>query len=323
MVITPLALLLGFAQRSNDQYTLGYSSDTFVVRKGAVKESVPLAPPEQRERAVSFRRNKRWAVWDERGLSTRDDDWTFSDRLEAVSVSPRILKKAEILATLAQVKTGKRTREATALSGSRIIGSMVYLLPRWEDADGKPWLEALVAVDLSQPHPKPKLLGSFAGISLSREEKGDRLGIEGGQLTVAVNTGSAWGMASFDPKAGRFGFKSCGVKLLAFEPDGPMIEGTSYGTTLAGRWDGTRTIPWLETRGPAEFIPGPGPILVRTGDRLRSAVTGAELKLATDAVVRRSRYGVVIFWPETNPRSARLVEPNRLEELARWEQGTK
>lgn len=323
MVITPLALLLGFAQRSNDQYTLGYSSDTFFVRKGTVKESVSQELPTPKAKTVSFRRDKRWAVWDERGLSTRDDDWTFSDRLEAVSVSPRILKKAEILATLAKIKAGKRTREATALSGSRIIGGTVYLLPRWEDADGKPWLEALVAVDLSQPHPKPKLLGSFAGISLSHEEKGDRLGIQDGQLTVAVNTGSAWGMATYDPKTAHFGFKACGVKLLAFEPDGPMIESTSYGTTLAGRWDGTRTIPWLETRGPAEFIPGPGPIMVRTGDRLRNAVTGAELKLAPDAAVRRSRYGLVIFWPETSPRSARLVEPNRLEELARWEQGTK
>lgn len=323
MVMTPLTLLLGFAQRPTEQYTLGYSSDTFVVRKGAVKELIPQEIPEPKPRIVSFRRDKRWAVWDERGLATRDGDWTMNDRFEAICVSPKIQKKAEILATVAKVKAGKRTREASGISGARIIAGVVYLLPRWDDADGKPWLEALVSVDLTQPHPKPKLLGAFAGISLSREERGDRLNIQNGLLTVAVNTGSAWGLATYDPKAAKFGFKTCGVKLLEFDQDGPMIEATSYGTTLAGRWDGTRTIPWLETRGPAEFVPGPGPIMVRTGDRLRNAVTGAELRLAPDASIRRSKYGLVIFWPESSPRSARLVEPSRLEELARWEQGTK
>jgi hypothetical protein len=323
MAISTLALVLALGQRPQNQYTLGYSADTFILAKGAVKETISTDPPEPKERIVSFRRDKRWAVWDERGLTTRDGDWMASERLEAVPLSPRLFKRAEILATLGKIKAGRRQREASGLSGSKRIGSTVYLLPRWDEDDGTPWLEALVAVDLSQVHPKPKLIGSFGGLSLARTEIDDRLGITDGKLTVAVNRAGTWGVASYDPKTGQFAYKPNGVRLLAFEPDGRMIEKTSYGTVLAGRWDGGRTIPWLETRGTAEFVPGEGPILVRAGDLLRNAVSGAELRLQPDAAVRRGKAGVLVFWPEGSPRSARLYEPNRFEELARWEQGTK
>jgi hypothetical protein len=323
MALSTLALLLALGQRPTDQYTLAYSADTFVVAKGAAKESISTDPPEPKERMISFRRDKRWAVWDERGLTTRDGDWMASDQMEAVPLSPRLFKRAEILATLGKIKAGRRQKEAAGLSGAKRVGATVYFLPRWEEDDGTPWLEALVAVDLSQPHPKPKLIGRFAGISLARQPIEDRLGIINGLLTVAVNRSGTWGVASFDPKTGQFAYKPNGVRILAFESDGRMIEKTSYGTVLAGRWDGSRTIPWLETRGNAEFVAGEGPILVRTGDRLQNAVTGAEVKLPADAAVRRAKSGVLVFWPEASPRSARLYEPNRFEELARWEQGTK
>lgn len=323
MAISTLALLLALGQRPPDQYTLGYSSDTFVVAKGATKDSISTEPPEPKERVVSFRRDRRWAVWDERGLTTRDEDWMSSEMLEAVPLSPRLFQRADILATLAKIKSGRRQREAAGLSGSKRIGGTVYLLPRWEEDDGTPWLEALVAVDLSQPHPKPRLVGAFGGTSLARMPIEDRLGITDGLLTVAVNRAGSWGVASFDPKTGKFAYKPNGVRLLAFEADGRMIEKTSYGTVLAGRWDGARTIPWLETRGTAEFVPGEGPILVRTGDRLRNAVSGAEVRLQPEAGVRRGKTGVLVYWPESSPRSARLYEPTRFEELARWEQGTR
>ena len=52
-------------------------------------------------------------------------------------------------------------------------------------------------------------------------------------------------------------------------------------------------------------------------------MSGAELRLAPDAAVRRTNAGVLVFWPENAPRSARLVDPTRMEERARWEKGTK
>ena len=294
-----------------------------MIRNGAAKETLPrVARGTKRRNDLSFRRDRRWAVWDERGLTTRDGDWTATDRLEAVPVSPKAQSKRAIAETLAKVKAGKRKRAAAGLSGARRLGGTVYLLPRWDDAEGKPWLEALVAVDLAKPHPKARLLGTFGGLSLGRGPLDDRLSLRGGKLTAAVNEEDAWGDATYDPKIARFGFKARGVRLFALEDD-RIIEATPYGTTLAGRRAGARTIPWMETRGPAEFVPGEGPVLVRSGDRLRNATTGAELRLARGAAVRRSSSGLLVFWPLDAPRSARLVDPVRFEERARWERGTR
>lgn len=323
-MVTPLPLpaqdvVPSRASRPKIQYTLAVEGDTFLIGNGTKKEALTrVARDPKRRDEASFRRDKRWAVWDERGLTTRDGDWTATDRLEGIAVSPKVQAKEGIAATF---KT-KRARAASGLSGARRVGSLVYLLPRWDDADGKPWLEALLVVDLGKPHPKPRLLGPFGGLSLGRGRMDDRLGLEGGTLTAAVNDADAWGVATYDPKRERFGFRPRGVHLFALEGD-RIIEATAYGTTLAGRQAGGRTIPWMETRGPAEFVPGAGSVLVRTGDRLRNAVTGAELRLAPDAEVRRSSAGLLVFWPAAAPRSARLIDPMRFEERARWERGTR
>ena len=324
MAITPFALFLAFAQRPDDQYTLGALGETFVVRKGALREAIPRAlPPLAQRPGLAFRRDGRWAVWDERGLTTRDGKWTATDRLRAVPTSPRAQEKDEILATLAKVKSKGRTLAASGLSGARIIAGTVYLLPRWDGADGEPWLEALMAVDLTKRRPKARLLGTFEGLSLGRGAFDERLGIEKGLLTVAVNAKDAWGVATYDPKRDRFAFRPRGTRLVAMERDGRTIEETAYGSTLAGRSDGGRTTAWLETRGPAEFVPGDGPVLVRAGNRLHNAASGAQLRLARDSAIRRSKYGLLVFWPEDKPRSARLYDPERFEERARWEAGTK
>ncbi len=319
----PPHVVASLAPRPKAQYTLAVQGDTFVVGNGARKETIPRVERDPKRRAeLSFRRDRRWAVWDERGLTTRDGDWTATDRLEAVPVSLKAQKRAEVLATLAKIKAGGRKRAASGLSGARRLGGLVYLLPRWDDAEGRPWLEALIMVDLAKPHPKPRLLGTFGGLSLGKGPFDDRLGLEGGVLSVAQNEADGWGVATYDPKTARFGFRPRGVRLFALEED-RIIEGTAYGTTLAGRQASGRTVPWLEVRGPAEFVPGAGAVLVRAGDRLRNAVTGAELRLAPDAVVRRAAAGLLVFWPASAPRSARLVDPARFEERARWERGTR
>lgn len=321
MALTPLALFLALARQPKDQYTLGVLGDTFVIGNGARKETLTrVVHVPDAKKALSFRRDKRWAVWDERGLTTRDGDWTSSDRLEAVPVSPKIATKEEIAA----VRAKHRNRTASGLSGARRIGSVVYFLPRWDEKDGTPWREALVEVDLAKPHPKPRLLGAFAGLSLGSGPLDDRLDLVKGRPSAIVRNGDAWGLATYEPKGATFDFQARGTGLIAYD-DGRIVERTGYGTVLVGRYDEAlgRPIPWLETHGKPEFVPGEGPVLVRVGDRLRNAVTGAETRLAKDAAVRRSRFGVLVFWPESAPHSARLLDDARLEERARWEKGTK
>lgn len=320
-----LALVLALAQRRADQYTLGYYQDTFVIRNGAKKETLTRVAPEPSKKLfVSFRRGSRWAVWDERGLTTRDGAWVSSDRLEAVSVSPRAMPRAEIVKTLALIKEGKRSRAASALSGARRVGGNVYFLARWDDKEGKPWLEALMVVDLRLAKPKPRLLGSFKGLTLSKGAIDDRLDLVSGGPGAVVRTADGWGVARYDALGKDFEFHREGDELLELEADGRIVHRSAYGTTLVGKRsvDG-RVEPWMEVRGPAEFVPGEGAILVKLSDRLRNAETGAEIKTARDAGVRRAKAGILVFWPADAPRSARLYEPTRFEERARWELGAK
>ncbi len=322
MVATSLALLTILAQRSKDQYTLGRLNGHFVVRNGARSETVPDASAAKAKTFLSFRRDRRWVVWDKRGLTMRDGDWTVTDRLQAIPTSPRFQDKDAIRATLAKVKSGGRKLAANGLSGARRVGSKVYLLPRWEGDDGKPWLEVLLVVDLAQPHPKPRFLGAFEGLSLGEGLIDDRLGIQNGRLAVAVNGEDGWGIGTFDPAKGKFAFDERGGRLVAMD-GGKTIEETSYGVFVAGRQQGGHTVPWLELRGPADFVPGDGTVFLRAGTNLRNAETGAEFRLPRRAALRRTPAGLLVYWPEGAPRSARLLDPDRLEERARWEKGTR
>ena len=141
---------------------------------GGKVDSINADEDPSREKAVdhvAYRRDNRWAVWDDRGLTVRDGAKVMSKKLGGISVSPRAFAHDEIVNNLSLFKSKKRTKDSDSLSGSTRLGTKCYFVPRWTARDGNTWLEALVMVDLAEANPKPKFLGNFKGGARQRSRR--------------------------------------------------------------------------------------------------------------------------------------------------------
>jgi hypothetical protein len=272
-----------------------------------------------------FRRNDTYVVWDERGLTVRDGPWSFNTRLEGLPVSPKLQSREQIQETVALNKRGIRNLQARAISGMRRLGTKAYVLVRWDDRDRKPWMEALVSVDLTAPKPKPKLEGQFAGLSIAREPIDDRLMLEDDQLVVPVNTDEGWGLGMFDPERQAFEFSLLGDTLVSYSPrkEGALfVEQTAYGAAMAGTLvNGGKGI-LFQTRGAMRFLDDQKPELMiattATGRLLYWSDTGTEMKIGPQDEIRRAGKYILTWSPPANPTRASLYDPARWELVATW-----
>jgi hypothetical protein len=328
--MTPLALLTALAcAQTVDAPTLEYTKDTFVVRSG--RETWRVSPTESGPppaKDVTFRRNQSFAVWDERGLTIRHGDRSETTQLPAVPTSPRLFPREEIKRTIELLESGERKREASALSGAVRIGPNVYFLIRWEDAQGKPWTEVLVQVDLDRKTLRPEVLGRFSGLSVAFRPVDDRLFYQGDQPAVVTREGNRWGISTFNPVSKELEFRMLGGTLLSFyainRNEAFFVERTAYGTTIAGRVDlltGLRRDVY-EGRAAARFADTSTPGLLSTslGDEawLRSAESGWEVPIAKGAGIRRVGPYALIYRPYSRPTKAQLVRIGDGETLAEW-----
>jgi hypothetical protein len=328
MITLPVWLCLGISAQPVDAHSLQLFQGSFIVRKGEAKDVVPLklAKPDP-VLAKAYRRNKTFAVWDERGLTIRVGQRKFTTQLEEVAVTPKLFEKSEIDETVSLLAQKKRKRQATALAGSVRIGTDVYFLPRWLNSDGTAWLEALVKVDLTQANPKPQLLGRFSGISLADQAIDDRLFMLQDKLSVVTRQRGVWGLAQYTPKTEMFDFTPVGASLGGYRQLSPRfglyLEKTSYGTQTAGKvdWFTQNRRILVETRGNVRIAdPFDAPILILSENGIPyivNADTGARQQLPASSAVRRCKFGVVVWSPFDSPRRAWLYDPDRWRALAR------
>lgn len=324
-----ILLTLSVYSQKVDKPTLTFYQDTFVVRKGKTTVREPLnpvvLPPVP---AVVYRRNKVFAVWDDRGLSVHTPKKLTSSKLFDFALSTKVLSKDELLANATKMKSGERTKEASALSGSRRIGRSVYFLVRWEDRNAKPWLEALFEVDLDAEAPEARFVGRFKSISIARKPIDDRLMLVDGQLAIIGTGPEGWSLDRYDPVKKSFDHLHLGEKLNAFAMAAPtkgvFVETTSYGSTVSGFVDlieHTRT-PIAESRGPVRFLDAKSPtILVERrpeGLSLLNAATGALTPLEEDMGVKRVGAYLVLYSPKLQPTHASLLDPASWDVVSQW-----
>jgi hypothetical protein len=329
MYFAVAAIAMQGVSQQVDKITLQVYQETFVARKGSVAFRTPLkAIAALPVTNVAFRRNETFAVWDERGLSLRHDKKLFTTKLPGLPVSPKLFSRDEILSNLRDFKSGHRTREADALSGAKRLGKDVYFLVRWDDSVGRPWLEALMRVDLTSNSPRPELVGKFEGISLGSKSIDDRLMILGTKLAILGRSGKNWNLDTYDPETGQFESDKLGDTLVAFALDSPgtgvFVEQTPYGTSRSGTVDlaeGSRR-GVTESPGFTRFLDSKHPLLFierrPTGSVLANGDTGALLSLDEDSGVARLGPYTVVWSPKVNPVKADLYDPERWEPVATW-----
>ncbi len=325
MAATLLCLALLASPQKVDNYTLTLFERNFVLRRGADVTRVPLKRPEEKPRlVVLYRRDRNYAVWDDRGLTVRAGRYVHSTRLPEIAVTPKLFPRPEILKTIDLIHRGVRKKEADSLAGSRRIGHEAYFLVRWNDANGKPWLEALVRVDLGAKHPAPVLLGRFEGLSSAEGKIADKLFLANGRLSAATRREHDWGIASYSSQDDEFQFRSVGSQLVSALPNGLYLERTTYGTTLGGRLDFKTDVPGplFEDRKATGWLDAEDPPLAVThihgGNVLRNCESGADLPISAKAQARRCGKLVLVWSPPENPTHAYLYDPVRWTRLAEW-----
>jgi len=321
----PFASLLAIAAigQQVDKPTLTVYQGNFVLREADRTARTPIeAAPRKGPLALAFRKNQTWVVWDDRGLSIRVGNQVRSVRLEEQATSPRVLTRTEIQAALKDFAAKRRSKGANAISGAKRIGRYVYFVPRWDDADKRPWLETLTRVDLEAKNPKPEFLLRLPGPSMGRLDIDDLLGIRAGKLAIAVQRTDFWGYSKFDPATNQPSFERMGSRLWEAWPSGTVVATASYGPTQAvspsGEVLGEAYAPMtlLDDRAPYTAFTRVGP---NTTLRFLSAGTVLDLPGAWQSARLDGR--VVIWSPPKDPIKAFAFDATTGDEIAVWRKG--
>jgi hypothetical protein len=335
------AILLGFlaagaiAQGSGD--SMHFSGGKLIIRQNGHDTTIETSRIQiKSQQKLVYRKDANYAVWDSRGLTVRKGKKTHSSRLPDIVLTPKLFSNGEILQTRALIATGDLKKNADALSGACQVGDLVYFLPRWDDKDGKPWLEALVQVDLAGPDLDAKLIGRFDGLTLSKLKLDNQLfatpkgllavtrennphpnpspsaGAQGEGLPI-----SQWGVATFDPKTQLFVFKPAGQDLAEYWRLSPnellAEEKTTYGSKTLARVETSTGAKRIleEFHGTASIVSTQNPLVVRltrsNGDTLLNLESGAAAEISSTAQARVVDHQIVVW----NQQTSALYDPSR------------
>jgi len=242
-------------------------------------------------------------------------------------MTTKLFGNQEIAETKAKIASGERQAGFTALSGFEYVGTTLFLLLRWEDKSGLPWLEALVGIDMSQKLLQPKLIGRFEGMSFAKGIVDDRLESWNGGLASFTVKGDEWGLATMTPENGSKNFVSYGARAAAARliPGGLKAIGmtpTTYGTTLVTLVDlaTQRARIASEVRGQIRGVVEPNILHWREGSQnvFTNLETGAELRPTWDSVPVMTSLGLLVYSPSLNPERAALYDSASFRQTASW-----
>ena len=247
-------------------YQLRYFQGEFILRKDrdAWRARVPAAPMAP-VTSIAYRKDDRWAVWDERGLTIRVGEKLTSTKLDGIARSPRIFPHDELVESLEKMRKGERSPFAGGIGGSRRVGNFVYFVPRWYDQKGAIWLETLVRVDMTKPTPKPELVARIPGTTLSRALLDKWLMADADGLTLPVTTPQGWSI-----------LKIKDAEIFPYPQDATIVDlsGDRYIQRLSNNlyqfgkvdWKAAKLEMQFESRAKLQFVEIDPDLLLATGD---------------------------------------------------------
>lgn len=323
-----LGIALGMTLQKAD-IGLAFRDGAFVMNDGQGERKIVIDPPRAPAPDVySTKVKNTWMVWDSRGLTVRTGDKVASTRFPYIPTSPKVLSREQILESIEKIDQGKRQREASGMAGHALVGDSMFFLVRWEEADGRPWLEVLVKVDATAEEPKPEFVGKMPSSSFAQGMVDNQLFYRGTRIASVGRLGDDWGMSAYNLEDGSVSFTKFGQGLLraSVQPGHQtvlFVERTGYGTQIAGSVDLTtmaRT-DYAESRDSLSFFSAK-PLLIRSDDAkgvtLRYVETGAEVRVPIGTEARMTGVGVLAWAPAAAPRKAFLYDPARWITVATW-----
>jgi hypothetical protein len=321
LVGTALTLL---TQTTVDKVSLSYIDGRFVVREGVTRIYNAAERPEAGNVSIAYRRDNAFAVWDDRGLVTRRGEFVAATKFEAVPTSPRLLGKEAIETNIRLLRSGVRRRPASGISGSVRIGENVVFFPRWDDANGKPWLEAAVRVKLTDPKPKPVVIGVLPGLSGAHKFIDRYAKPMGDWAGIVVKTGDIWGIYKVKPTTDEGELDDIGHDLQWVRASGYVCDREPTGLYALRRidWPTGGTELLYESREPLELVDDQEPLVaIAEGARNRRLVnleTGALREVPPRTMVLRADQRFIAWQGAAEPVSATLYDPARWLPVAVW-----
>ncbi len=268
-------------------------------------------------------------TFDKNGLGFRRNNHTDYTTFATVATSDKIFSAEELAQIKRDIESGTKRAAVSGISGWEQIGNKVYLLLRWDDSSGRPWLETLFAIDFNPSRPKSYYLGRFTGISTGKGAVSDRLMAENGLLYAITQDEKGSYLSQFALEEKKFGAQPLGPRFF----DAKLIEGSLNGFGLirssAGTWvvhlvdrEAGRSHPAAEFRGTINNVYPPAVLdYTNTANRriLLNLSSGAEVVLPNDCGVESTHAGIFLWTPKANPTQAALYSPPTFRTLARWQ----
>lgn len=323
-------LLLG-ATTAQVAPSISYQNSVFQIREGQRQLEISLGDASLDRMFPAERITLSYAgkeiSFDAKGMHVKRGNTVFTSRLPAIVSSNKVFTADQIKANQALIKSGERQAEFTGLSGYQMVGSNLYLLLRWDDKKGTPWLETLVRMDMSADVPAAEYVGQFQGLSFAKGIVDDRLSDEAGMLTALVANSESWGLSRFDIAKGesdllRFGPPVSTARFMQGNAAVAGLTATTYNSTLVTWVDlVSRThFPVAEVKGSIKDLIEPHYLRFVRGSEhwLLNLKTGAELRIEESAQERETDLGLLLWWPADAPKHAVIVDQDTFRPKAGW-----
>lgn len=297
--------------------------DSGTTTKVAINRAAPNHSP-----IFALKTGSTWVVWDKRGLVIRNGKKVRTTHFEAIARSPKVLTGQQLRDNATLFANKERTDRAVAISGEEFVGDTLYLVPRWEDKAGKPWLEALVAIDLNAKEPVPRLVGKIPGLSRATGSLSDELFRVQKQLVMVAENKPSWGLAQWNLDDGFPLYTELGADLTRYsiKPEENLIaaiERTTYDAeraVLVALKDAKRT-DVTESRGTMRFVSLRDQLVQIDQSNqtlLRNGFTGQELKFGPRTAFMQTSKGLLAWSPPDQPAQAVLYRVETMTPLAAW-----
>jgi hypothetical protein len=311
------------------QPKLAFAGGAFVISEGEDKLTVPLSaadPPAQfKGDKLNMRLGDTLITFDKSGLGIRYRGKGGFTTLAYMSTSPKIFSTEEIVRNAELAKSGERPARVSAVSGFEVVNDRLYLLLRWDDKSGKPWLETLVDVDTSGDAPKINLIGRFGGFSYTSGPVCDELYSTGTKLFVVLRGVDGLALGTCDTLQGTTAFKKLAPIVDECHRFGSLfytVTKTPHGMKSVGIVNPVperfRTV--LETRGEIARSSLTSALAVKEGGHISlfAFVSGAKLPIEDGSGFAETTFGVLVWSPKSKPVRATLRETETWAAISEW-----
>ncbi len=311
------------------QPQLTFADGAFVIQDGDDKVTVPLSaadPPLQfKGDKLNMRIGDTLITFDKSGLGIRYRGKGGFTTLGYMPTSPKIFSTEDIVRNTELAKTGERPARVSAVSGFEVVNDKLYMLLRWDDKSGEPWLETLVDIDTSGDTPKVGLIGRFGGFSYTSGPVSDELYSTGTKLFVVLRGVDGLALGTCDTLQGTTVFKKLAPIVDECHRFGSLfytITKSPHGMKSVGIVNPVpeRFRAVLETRG--EILPSAltSSLAVKEGGHtsLFAFITGAKLLVEDGSGFAETPYGVLVWTPKAKPIRATLRETEGWTIVSEW-----